>query len=530
MAKIYGGRWRIVDGKPPIGKGGQAEVFRVIDIHDEYGVEYALKRVLNPARHVRFRHEIEAIKRLQHPNIIRLIDHSALDNPNGEIEKQFLVMPIAGGGDLSEAGRVSVYKDVIDGVIQVGKQLASALAAAHAEGIIHRDVKPENILFTGVGHEAWLSDFGICLLRERARATDSGEVVGPGSFLAPELEDGGQLNVTPAADVYSLGKVLYYMISGGVVLPRERLYEERYKRIFLKGERHQLLQTLLQQMICPLERRLKDMTDVARRLAKIETWEREARLLPIGSQALARIQDLQLTAQENSRITAANSAARVQEGERLHAIDSGFRVWLQSELEKVAALIASAGDLKSEVCSMSDDGQANRNVQTAPNAGYRFISGLELHLQQPEDLFHWEHVLQVRLCAEVKVFVSSYVGPFKPTPLPAQDHLLAMIPFYRRVSGTRASAQTGFEGFFTTKQAAGTIKGVFPSPGPRPFPRGNTVRIEAVTKSFYQGVSQVVSFRSSEWPLVTDRLKTGLQHAIDSFIEFVASGANVIGN
>jgi serine/threonine protein kinase len=530
MAKIYGGRWRIVDGKPPIGKGGQAEVFRVIDTHDEYGGEYALKRVLNPARHARFRHEIEAIKRIQHPNIIKLIDHSALDNPNGEIEKQFLVMPIAGGGDLSEAGRVSIYKDIIDGVIQVGKQLASALAAAHAEGIIHRDVKPENILFTGIGHETWLSDFGICLLRKQARTTDSGEVVGPRAFLAPELEDGGQLDVTPAADVYSLGKVLYYMISGGVILPRERLYEERYNRIFLKGERHQLLQTLLQQMICPLEQRLKDMTDVERRLAKIETWEKEARLLPISAQALARIQNLQLTAQENSRITAANSAARVQEAERLHAIDNGFRMWLQPELEKVAAHIASAGILESKVYSISDDGQANWNVQTSPSAGYRFISGLELRLQQPEDLFHWEHVLQVRLCAELRLTVSSYIGPFKPSPMPAQDHLLAMIPIYRRVSGTRPSVQTGLEGFFTMKESAGTIRGVFPSPGPRPFPHGNTVRIEAVTKSFHQGVSQIVSFRSSEWPLVTDRLKTGLQQAIDSFIEFVAAGANVMGN
>ena len=170
MAKLYGGRWRIVDG-PQLGAGGQSEVFRVVDNNGEYHGEYALKRVLNPRRHQRFRNEVDAIKRLAHPNIVRLIDHSALDDTEAK-ERQYLVMPIAVGGDLTHPQRLSLYKDLIDGVVQVGKQLASALAAAHAAGIIHRDTKPGNVLFTGNGHEVWLSDFGICLLREQPRATE----------------------------------------------------------------------------------------------------------------------------------------------------------------------------------------------------------------------------------------------------------------------------------------------------------------------------------------------------------------------
>jgi serine/threonine protein kinase len=423
---------------------------------------------------------------------------------------------------------------MIDGVVLIGKQLASGLAASHAKGVIHRDVKPENILFTGVGHEVWLSDFGICLLREQTRSTDAGEVVGPRAFLAPELEDGGKLDVTPAADVYSLGKVLYYMISGGVILPRERLHEQQYSQIFLRGERHQLLQTLLQQMICPLEQRLKDMTEVTQRLEKIETWEKEARLLAIGPQALARIQNLQNTAQENSRINAANSAARVQETERLSTVRRGFETWLQPELEKVAAYVASAGILKAEVRPISENGQANWNIQTAPDGGYRTISGFEMCLRQPDDQFHCEHILQIRLCGAIKITMGSYVGPYKPNPNPPQDQHLAMIPFYRRASGVgakvRVRVEPEFGGFLTLKDAAGRIRGAFPAPGALTYSRGNIVRIEAVTRSFHQGVSQIVPFRASEWPLVTDRLRNGLQEAIDSFIEFVAAGANVIGN
>ncbi len=213
MAKKYGGRWEIIDG-PRLGDGGQGTVFRVRDITGQLDGEFALKRVLDISRRDRFRRQVEAIKRLTdpethqaHPNVISLIDHSALDEDQ-DTEKQFLVMPIAEGGDLSAPGRLSLYKDSIDTVLQVAKQLTAALIAAHAVQIIHRDVKPKNILFTGNGHETWLSDFGICLLREAPRITETPEVMGPRAFMAPELEDGGQLDVTPAADIYSLGKVI----------------------------------------------------------------------------------------------------------------------------------------------------------------------------------------------------------------------------------------------------------------------------------------------------------------------------------
>ena len=99
MAKICSERWKMVD-KPTLGQGGQSRVFHVVDVRGELEGEFALKRVLKPVRVERFRNEIEAIKRLNHPNIIKLVDHSALD-AKASGDKQFLVMPIAHGGDLS---------------------------------------------------------------------------------------------------------------------------------------------------------------------------------------------------------------------------------------------------------------------------------------------------------------------------------------------------------------------------------------------------------------------------------------------
>ena len=93
MPKTYGGRWKTGDG---LGQGGQGHVFRAVDITGRLTGEFALK-VLNPERHDRFCNEIEAIKRLSHPNIINLIDHSALSETTLGEDRAFLVMLIAEG-------------------------------------------------------------------------------------------------------------------------------------------------------------------------------------------------------------------------------------------------------------------------------------------------------------------------------------------------------------------------------------------------------------------------------------------------
>jgi serine/threonine protein kinase len=266
MAKVYGKRWKHV-GR--IGAGGQSEVFRVTDEREELDGEWALKRLRRKDRVERFRREVDILRRLDHVNIIKLVDAQVREADDDE--DSFLVMPIAKYGDLD--ARLELYKDNIDSVVPVAKQVASALQHAHQAGIIHRDVKPRNILFPEIRHQAWVTDFGISYDQAAERYTADSEVVGPRFFIAPELDEAGPVQVSPAADVYSLGQVIFYMLTGGKRVAGQNVLDERYAEHFANGHRSHLLRLLLSKMIAPIQNRYADMERVMRELVQIENWE-----------------------------------------------------------------------------------------------------------------------------------------------------------------------------------------------------------------------------------------------------------------
>jgi serine/threonine protein kinase len=493
MAKVYGGRWEIVDG-PKLGQGGQGEVFRARDVSGRLEGEFALKRVPDINRRDRFLREVEAIKRLTdparqaaHPNIISLIDHSALED-TADPGKQFLVMPIAQGGDLSTPGRLALYRDSIDAVLRVATQLASALQAAHQAGVIHRDVKPKNVLFTGSGHETWLSDFGICLIREAPRLTETPEVMGPRAFMAPELEDDGQLDVTPAADIYSLGKVIYFMLSGGVIVPRERLHETPYAGLFDKGQRYGLLEILLRRMVCPLDRRITTATEVLGELKKIEDWEKNAQLLPMGQKALEAVQKLQRRSMESARITEANMHARRREAESPAAVQTSVTAWLTAELQKVAITV----DSENIACTVEDaEVPGNLRIQTGPASSYSPLNGVEMVLEDKNDQYNRIYRLQFFLCREGRVVVRVMADGDATTPAiePARDFQLAIVPLYRQGFKHHGPGTAASLGYISRESQIGQARGRLE------MPRGGRI-----AHTFEVEVAVHAPFRASEWP------------------------------
>ena len=218
MATLFGDRWEI---QAPLGEGGQSHTFIVVDQKGSPDTHYVLKRLKNVRRLDRFRREIEALQNLQHENIVRLVDFDV------EGERPYLVTEFCAGGSLDEAS--PFWKDDPEQAFRLFDQICAGIEFAHSNSLIHRDLKPANIFLRSNHGPAVVGDFGICYLDDEGRRlTLTEEAAGPRLYMAPELEDGRLGAITPKTDTYSLGKLLYWLLSGGQVFSREVHRERRW--------------------------------------------------------------------------------------------------------------------------------------------------------------------------------------------------------------------------------------------------------------------------------------------------------------
>ncbi|MBM7843782.1 serine/threonine-protein kinase [Herpetosiphon giganteus] len=218
---IYGERWEIIKS---LGEGGQGLVFRVKDLKGGGDIEYVLKRLKNNNRIERFRQEVEAVRLLQHTNIVSLVDFDL------EAPKAYMVFEYCTGGDLTQAR--SIWEGDAVKALKVFYEICEGIAYAHKHNIFHRDIKPQNIFFRTPNGPPVIGDFGICYIDDNgARLTITEEAVGPRSYMAPELEDGRANTISGKSDVYSLGKLLYWMLSNKI-FSREKHREVQWD---LKG-------------------------------------------------------------------------------------------------------------------------------------------------------------------------------------------------------------------------------------------------------------------------------------------------------
>ena len=198
-----------------IGSGGMGEVFRAFDTRLNRPVAVKLMRDagLEQAAIVqRFLREARAASALNHPNIVTI--HEVGETPAGEL---FIVQELIEGRTLRALIETA---PTLTTTIDIGRQVARAIGAAHAAGIVHRDVKPENIMVRADGYVKVL-DFGLARVVDHRAAerstrvnldTEPGTVLGTAAYMAPEQARGTQAG--PAADVFALGVLLYEMAAG----------------------------------------------------------------------------------------------------------------------------------------------------------------------------------------------------------------------------------------------------------------------------------------------------------------------------
>lgn len=169
----------------------------------------------------RFRMEVKSARRLSHPNIIRIHD---LGEESG---RKYISMEYVDGGDLKKI--LSAQKQIsVNRVIEYIYQIASALSAAHQIGIIHRDIKPANILIT-TEKICKLTDFGIATIIKESHSLSPDIIVGTPLYMSPEQNEGKSLG--PGSDIYSLGVVMYEMLTGN---PPFKIGNIAYHHIFTK--------------------------------------------------------------------------------------------------------------------------------------------------------------------------------------------------------------------------------------------------------------------------------------------------------
>ena len=206
------GDWRIADHEilDEIARGGMGVIYRAREPHSERIV--ALKCVLayqgdSDQAVARFRREAEMVASLDHPNIVPIyqIGETADGFP-------FFTMKYAANGSLQQAGD-AFPKNPRESVLLMAK-VARAVQYAHEQGVLHRDLKPGNILLDGRG-EPLVSDFGLARCEETSsQLTRSLASFGTPGYIAPEQADGPAAHLTPAADIYSLGAILFQLLTG----------------------------------------------------------------------------------------------------------------------------------------------------------------------------------------------------------------------------------------------------------------------------------------------------------------------------
>jgi serine/threonine protein kinase len=511
MAKVYGGRWRVLKS---LGEGGQSWVYIVEDGAGEFQGVFALKRLKRSERVARFRTEVETLRRLNDDHIIKLIDAQVREGGNDEAN--YLVMPVAAHGDLN--ARLSLYKNQLDSLVQVALQIARALKHAHDAGVVHRDIKPGNILFPDVGHDVWVSDFGLSLdLTAAERNTPVDEVVGPRIFIAPELTEYGVHDVKPAVDIYSLGQLIFYMLTGGRWVSRLNILDSQFNAVFDKGERHRLLRLLLGKMIVLPNSRYQDMSVVIGELERIENWEKNAVGSLLDERAMQSVARMQQRIANDLQRKADAEVVRKSEQELANTVCISASEWLAQQMEAQKQLLAAGDAIVVDVYVNEPKNRRQLLVDTGSGTLLQENDIVSLLMRPRTNKGYLVHILHLYVCSEINHKLTfedaAYLGkPGNPA--------MAILPTFELRDDTPRSlpVEVSEKAYILGEPRRHGV--------PRTIPiTSNLAWYRPVaTENYIDGAMAITRFDAADWPAATSTIAEMLREVLGKVVEHMNTG------
>jgi serine/threonine protein kinase/cytochrome c-type biogenesis protein CcmH/NrfG len=210
---LFAGRYRIIED---LGEGGMGKVYKALDtqINEKVALKLILPEIAANKKNIeRFQNELKFARKVSHKNICRTYHLSR------EKDTYYIIMEYVQGQSLKSMIQMTKHLS-LETVVHIAKQVCEGLAEAHRQGVIHRDLKPHNIMVDEQGHVR-IMDFGLARSLETKKGTRLGAILGTPEYMSPEQAEGQE--VDHRSDIYSLGIILYEMVTGRVPFESDSL-------------------------------------------------------------------------------------------------------------------------------------------------------------------------------------------------------------------------------------------------------------------------------------------------------------------